>query len=272
LRETSMPDTPEATKPPSPEEILAGILAGLRSENAQDRLDAIQKLNEQKFSSPAILRTLEELAINDGSKAVREAIRLVSPTHRYIQSRIASLNHKERQAILLEIADWENRGLVPTNQADVIRQRYNFDLKPAEIQAILPALPTRPEPSDQSFDPGPPARRPTGSESTQDRLAPVKEDIEQPQPATPRPGLTQTLLSETSIKIALYLGAFFVVAAAAILAAVVEAARLPILLAATAPFAGGAVVSRARLLQPSFALFIVFLSYSHRRQRPGGYS
>ncbi len=80
----------------------------------------------------------------------------------------------------------------------------------------------------------------------------------QPQPAAPRPGLTQTLLSETSIKIALYLGAFFVIAAAAILAALVEAARLPILLGATALFAGGAVLTRARLPQPSFALFIVF--------------
>jgi hypothetical protein len=118
-----MPDTPEATKPPSPEEILAGILAGFAVKCPRP-LDAIQKLNEQKFSSPAILRTLEELAINDGSKAVREAAyqALVSPTHRYIQSRIASLNHKERQAILRD-RRLGKPGTRPTNQADVIRQR-----------------------------------------------------------------------------------------------------------------------------------------------------
>jgi hypothetical protein len=103
----------------------------------------------------------------------------------------------------------------------------------------LPALPTRPEPPIKA-DPGPP-RRPTGSESTQDRLAPVKEDREQPQPATPVPVWTQTLWARPASR-SRFTWAHFVVAAAAILAAVVEAARLPILLAATALFAGGAVV------------------------------
>ena len=68
----------------------------------------------------------------------------------------------------------------------------------------------------------------------------------------------QTLLNESSIKIYLYLGAFFVIASALILAAVVEAARLPILAAATLGFGGAAFVIRKRLPQPSFALFIVF--------------
>jgi hypothetical protein len=231
-----MPETPEGTTPPSPQEILTGIQADLQSESAQARLDAIQRLSEQKFSSHAILRILEELALNDKSKAVREAAHqaLSSPTHRYIQSRATKLNRKERQTFLSEIAGWEQQGLIEADQASIIRQRYDFDLAPADVGAISPALLTPPMPATAKVESSP------------------------PQPAGPRPGLAQTLLSETSIKIALYLGAFFVIAAAAILAAVVEAARLPILLGATALFAGGAVVTRKRLPQPSFALFIVF--------------
>jgi len=224
-----MPETPEETNSPRPEEVLAGIHADLKSQTVRTRLDAIQKLGEHKFSSPAILRTLEELTLKDKSKSVREAARkaLDTPTHRYIQSRTVKLNRKERQTILTEIANWETDGLIPADQADVIRQRYDFDLKSAEPQPVSPAPPTEPEPATPKETPA-------------------------------RASLTQTLLSETSIKIALYLGAFFVIAAAAILAAVVEAARLPILLAATALFAGGALVTRTRLPQPSFALFIVF--------------
>jgi hypothetical protein len=66
------------------------------------------------------------------------------------------------------------------------------------------------------------------------------------------------LLSEASIKVYLYLGAFFVIASALILAALVQAARLPILAAATLAFGAGALFIRKRLPQPSFALFIVF--------------
>ncbi|MFL7869286.1 MAG: hypothetical protein AB8I58_10680, partial [Anaerolineales bacterium] len=231
-----MPETPEGTNSPTPEEILAGILADLKSQAAQTRLEAIQKLGEQKFSSPAILRILEELTLKDKSKSVRGAARkaLDTPTHRYIQSRTVKLNRKERQNILAEIASWEKEGLIPADQADVIRQRYDFDVKPAAPLPDSSTHPTQPEP------------------------ATVQENPPHPQSAPPRASLTQTLLSETSIKIALYLGAFFVIAAAAILAAVVEAARLPILLVATALFAGGSLITRARLPQPSFALFIVF--------------
>ena len=72
------------------------------------------------------------------------------------------------------------------------------------------------------------------------------------------PSLMQTLLSEASIKVYLYLGAFFVIASTLILAAVVEAARMPILAVATLAFGGVALGIRKRLPQPSFAFFIVF--------------
>jgi hypothetical protein len=231
-----MPEVAKDNNHTTPEEILANLHADLKTGTAQTRLNAIKKLLEQKFSSLAILRTLEELALRDKSKPVREAARqaLDSPTHRYIQSRTTNLNHKERQSILDEITNWKSQGLIQADQADVIRHRYDFDIKPA------------PKPVESAHPLGP---QPAVAETTTSTPE---------QAAAPCPGLTQTLLSETSIKIALYLGAFFVIAAAAILAAVVEAARLPILLGATVLFAGGALVTRIRLPQPSLALFIVF--------------
>lgn len=79
-----------------------------------------------------------------------------------------------------------------------------------------------------------------------------------PEPARPAPSLSEVLLSETTIKVALYLGAFFVLAAAAILAAVIEGLRLPILGAATLGFLGAALALKRRLPQASFVLFVVF--------------
>lgn len=76
-------------------------------------------------------------------------------------------------------------------------------------------------------------------------------------PNAPKPTLAQTLLSETSIKTFLYLGAFFVVAASLILAALVEGLRLPILVMLTLAFGGAALLLKKRLPQPSSVLFMV---------------
>jgi hypothetical protein len=234
-----MSDSSNQHDSPLPEEFLAHILDGLSSASAQARLAAIQELLGQNYSSHAILRKLEEMALKDKSKSVREAAQqaLTSPTHRYIQSRTSTLNRRERQFILNELTGWEIQGLIQAEQAGVIRRHYDFDLTP-------------PTPAPQRLEAAPlPETGPV----------PIRDSSKANDgPAASSPSLTQTLLSETSIKIALYLGAFFVIAAAAILAAVVEAARLPILLAATALFGGGALAIKKRLPQPSFALFIVF--------------
>ncbi len=218
----------------SPEETLKRIQTLLQDEQPAIRLAAIQELLTLNYSSAALLRSLETLALRDPSEPVRQAAReaLTWPVHRYIQARIIKLDRRTRQAILDEIETWQQQGILQTEQAQIIRTRYDFDLRPA-------APPPQPEATSVS----------PASDSAP--AAPVP-------PTGERPTLAQTLLSETSIKIALYLGAFFVIAAAAILAAVVEAARLPILLAATALFGGVSLAIRKRLPQPSFALFIVF--------------
>jgi hypothetical protein len=70
----------------------------------------------------------------------------------------------------------------------------------------------------------------------------------------------QSLLSETSINVALYLGAFFVIGAGLVLSALVEAARLPILASVTALFGAASLLLERRLPRPSFVLFLVFSS------------
>jgi hypothetical protein len=74
----------------------------------------------------------------------------------------------------------------------------------------------------------------------------------------PRPTLSQVILSETSIRIALFLGAFFVIAAAFIVAAVIESARLPILLLLTAGFFATGFGLKRRLPAASFILYAIF--------------
>jgi hypothetical protein len=87
---------------------------------------------------------------------------------------------------------------------------------------------------------------------------PATAKVARPEQAKPAPSLSEVLLSETAIKVALYLGAFFVLAAAAILAAVIEGLRLPILGAATLGFLAAALILKRRLPQASFVLFVVF--------------
>lgn len=77
--------------------------------------------------------------------------------------------------------------------------------------------------------------------------------IERPQ----TPSLGQVLLSETAVNLSLYLGAFFIVAAAFIIAALVEVARLPILGITTLLFFGAAWGFRSRVQMASFVLFSI---------------
>ena len=214
---------------------LDRILEGLKSSDSEGCLQALEELNTLNFSSPAILNELERLALHHRDKKVRTlaTASLGTSVHQYVRSSLNALNRGDRAFVLKQIELWEKDRLLPSNIANVIRARYDFDI--ATPQATPAPAPLIKKPSTPLPVPAQPAV-----------------------PAAPRPTLTQTLLSEASIRIYLYLGAFFVIAAALILAAVVEAARLPILAAATLFFGGGALLLRKRLPQPSFAIFIVF--------------
>ena len=206
----------------SPKEILRDIQTALGASTADERLAGLAELNELTYSSGALMKQVEKMAISDRSKAVREAAveSLRLPLHRQIRARTAHLSQHYRRMLVDEIAVWEQDELLDGAHAEVLRERYAFDLK----------------------------------------AAPAKEAPAQfqPQPAKPKRTLAQTLFSESSIKVALYLGAFFIIAAASIFAAAVEELRLPILFLFTVAFGGGALALKKKLSQPSFTLFIIF--------------
>jgi hypothetical protein len=225
-----------------PEDVLKEILSGLQSGDAANRLNAIAELKSCSFSSEAIRNELERTAVNDEDESVRrEALAALDlPTHRHVRSRTNKLTMGNRFVVLNEINEWEKLGLLDKSKSSVLRRRYDFDAAPAAKPADEPSL---------------------SQEKPIDTVQPAKEspfDFAQGEKATPRLTLTQTLLSEANIKISLYLGAFFVVASAAILGAFVDIFRIPLLILGTVFFGGTSIAIRKRLPQPSFALFIVF--------------
>ena len=206
----------------SPKEILSDIQSALGAATADERLMALASLRELSYSSAAVLRQLEKMAISDRSKTVRETALniLQTPLHRQIRVRGLQLPQHVRRMLVIEIKAWEQDELLDETRAEVLRERYAFDFQPAPAKAT-----------------------PAQSE---------------PQPPQPKRTLAQTLFSESSIKVALYLGAFFIIAAASIFAAAVEELRLPILFLFTFAFGGGALALKKKLPQPSFTLFIIF--------------
>lgn len=229
-----------------PEEILNEILANLKSKEHEKILKAFAHLKTINYSSEAIRRQIEKISLSSDNSQVREEAREVLnlASHRAVQKSITSLDRGIRFTILNEIKKWMNDGLISKENADVIQSRYDFDF--VQTPQATPRL--------DKLDASQPA--------------PVQQKISQPEkvavpqkpaePAKPAPTLLQTLTSEGSVKVYLYLGAFFVIAAASIFAAIVPILRLPILLIGTVLFGGLAIAIKARLPQPSFALFIVF--------------
>jgi hypothetical protein len=219
-----------------PEDVLNEILSGLQSDDAVNRLDAIARLKSVTFSSEALRNELEKLAVNDSDENVRKdaLAALDLPAQRNVRRHFNKLDQSSRRVLLQEITDWEKLNLLKKDHADALRRRYDFDFAP------------------------PPAPKPDSAQSavTTPEQSPAPQAP--PEPAGARPAFLQNLLSETNIKISLYLGAFFVVASAAILGAFVDIFRIPLLVTGTIIFGGLSVAIRKRLPQPGFALFIVF--------------
>lgn len=240
----------EQSNPGKPDVVLDKLYKLLQSEDDIVILQAIAELANLNYSSVAIRRRLEKLAVSSDSPPVRsDALNaLNSSANRAVQRQMTAgkLERSIRLAVLHEIADWETSELLNKQTADALRRRYDFDVEPQAAPKIVSPQAAIPMPQANSA-------KPTPAE------APAQVAAPKPQvPAEPRPSLLQTLTSESAIRIYLYLGAFFVIAAAAILGAVVESLRLPILMIGTLVFGGIAVLIKKRLPQPSFALFIVF--------------
>ncbi|GAB1471084.1 hypothetical protein MASR2M66_19620 [Chloroflexota bacterium] len=239
-RENSMSENDKL----DPKEVLTHLYEKLQSEDDAAVSSALSELNTLSYSSEAIRRQLEQLATHsDNRKLRKEALTLLGHTpNRTVQQRLNSnkLDRGVRYMILQEISDWVKNSLIENDNADVLRRRYDFDIVAAPQTAPAPVA------AKQTVS-TPKAESPTPIATPSPKV-----------PPEPRPSLLQTLTSEGSIKVYLYLGAFFVIAAAAILGAVVPELRLPILILGTLIFGGLAVAIKKRLPQPSFTLFIVF--------------
>src|ERR1700690_2011731 len=104
-------------------EVLARILNGLQSDDATDQLAAIRELNLINYSSPSIVLQLENLGVHATREAIRQAAldALDSRVSQYIRTQMLKhLSHDECRTILAEITDWENRGLIQHEQAEVL--------------------------------------------------------------------------------------------------------------------------------------------------------
>ena len=213
------------------QKILDEVLDKLKSSDRARQLEGILALQELSYGSKLVFFELERLAVQ-GTEEIRKAAlaALNSRPSQYIASQLSRLSKNDRLIVLKEIEAWHQNGLIEPHQAEVLKGRYDFENSAPLSPKLVPQA--------------------TLEEKPVVRAAVVPEG--------PRPTLLQTLLSEASIRIYLYLGAFFVIASALILAAVVEAARLPILAVATLAFGGVAVGLHRRLPQPGFAFFIVF--------------
>ena len=263
-----------------PDEHPNDPLIDLASPNADTRRSAAAALASQPALTAQALTVLEQVAAADSDPTVREAAlsALEAPAARRLHTARA-LPLAVRLEMLEQIERWRVAELLTGQQASAVRLRYTFDLAPRGLspaafnglagqveawqqagliwpeqatglrssleQAVQRGSMTRTTPAAQS-DPAAPPTHPAPSQSSG-------------QPA-PRQSLQQVLFSEISIRIALYLGGFLIVAAALILAAVLEIARLPILLTLTLVCGAAAWLARARLPLPSFVLFIIFAS------------
>lgn len=248
---------PLKTASDKPEEVLNAILSALRSEDTAQQQSAMARLRTLDFSSEAIRSELESLALKGGNTEVRRnaLTALDLPANRSVQKRINAnkLDRGIRHVLLNEINEWVKSNLIDRQNADVIRRRYDFDVEPTPQPKPQPAPAPAPAPTPQ-------ARAETKVPEAEAAI-PVERSAPAPKPAVPegpRPTLLQTLTSEAAIKIYLYLGAFFVIAAATFVGWAIPELRLPILIIGTLIFGGLAVAIRKRLPQPSFALFIVF--------------
>jgi hypothetical protein len=213
----------------------------LESDEAASRLEAIRLMASLPESSEEIVRHLEQTALWDVDENVRQAAEdtLLAYPHQPVYRSLVGRDGTARQFMLYELAKLETVGLIKGRAARLIKARY------ALTPVLNPALISKAESSTPLT---------TASSSSESAASKPTPPIKQPIPS-----LTQILLSETTIKIALYLGAFFVVAAAFILAALVEVSRLPVLSVTTLLFVGASFGLSRRLPLASFVLFCVAL-------------
>jgi len=206
------------------------LLSQLRSPKAKERLEAAQDIGQLASINKDLSQALEQAALHDKDKSVRYWAQkaLQSPAYQAAQSKSKDLEPDEKEILVGQIDQWQKEGLINKDLAKVLRARYR----------------EQPAPAFASIETSRPAQQ-------------VAKPA-QPRKAQPKRSLGEILFSQTTINIALFLGAFFVLAAALILAALNASLRTPILLVVTLLFLGGALSFRKRLPSASLTLFVVY--------------
>ena len=140
------------------------------------------------------------------------------------------MEQHEREIIVREIKRWQEQGLLPLETCQKLLDIYSQPpLVPAPQGVVsAPQVTVRAQPGAT-----------TGT------------------PPIHRTSIDQLLLSETAVNTALYLGGFFIIVAAFIVAALIAEARLPILITATVIFLGGSLFTLRRLRQASLVFFLI---------------
>jgi hypothetical protein len=192
-------------------------LPDLHSPDTAPRLEAVEKLLASGSAVAPLVHALEQTVLSDPDPQVRETA-------------LRALSEPHLQAAQREMAQVSSSGRqFMLREIDLLEKDGLISSQQAGLIRGRYALPG--------------AIRPAATQAGGEK--------------PPAPSLSQVLLSETSVRIALYLGAFFVVAAAFILAALVEVARLPILGVTTLAFLAAAAGLAPRLSLASFVLFAV---------------
>ncbi len=196
----------------------AGLLKALQLGTEAERLEAVRLLHEGKEPRADVLQALEKSALKDESEAVRAAALTALADPLFTQIQF----HRTNLA-------YSARNAL---RAEVDRWEIE-GLVEAELAEVLRArYPLSARPPAKKKKPGPLAQ-------------------------SERTSLAQVLLSEASVQVALYLGALFTLAAAAIFASAFEGLRLVILGATTLVFFASAGLLFIRLRQASFIMYLI---------------
>ncbi len=181
-------------------EILAQLLQDLHSDDEERVLAALAKAGALNYGQLSLLRQVEYLAVHADTDRVRQAAlaALDAPIFRYLQQkRQAQYPAAWRAWMLDEIRQWRQDGVLSAAQEAVLLRRY-------------------------------------GAFADQRQSRPRAEVEGQPIQPTRQPvSWRERVLSERALAFALYLGAFFVLVALGVLAALQVAWRGPLTLGAT---------------------------------------
>jgi hypothetical protein len=199
----------------------ARLLIALAGADESERAGAARQLGQLEKSNPDVVLALERSVARDADPLVRQAAleALNSPANSQLRLQRKPTTPYRRNFMRAEIARWDAEGLIESPLTQMLAGRY----------AVAPAHVSPAHPTEKKKSAGGGEHRSLGA----------------------------VLLSETSIKVALFLGAFFILAAALIMAALVEVARLPILALTTIVFLVAAGVLYRRLRLSSFIMFVI---------------